>query len=67
MSTNNSNTNPSATTQSVPDDLDYILERLQDLIDKGKIYIMDEDNGVVFPAYIAMKYKNNKILIACPR
>lgn len=40
---------------------------LQKLINGGKIYIMDKENGIAFKASLVIGFRDNKLLICCER
>jgi len=62
-------TNPDYVTKisTIPDNLKEIANKLKELISLSKVYIMDKENGVAFPASLVIGYNNNSILIACER
>jgi hypothetical protein len=40
---------------------------LKNLINDGKIYIMDKEHGIAFIASLVIGFRDNKLLICCER
>jgi len=51
----------------VPDDLQELARKLQQLIRQGRLHIMDKESGVAFPASVVIGFDGNGLLIANER
>lgn len=51
----------------VPDDLQELARKLQQLIRQGRLHVMDKESGVAFPASVVIGFDGNGLLIANER